>query len=356
VLVDCSTSGDLATTASSSVAAEEAGYDGLWTSETANDPLLPLVLAAEHTERLDLGTAIVVAFGRSPLTLALGAWDLNAYSRGRFILGLGSQIKPHIERRYSMPWSQPAARMREFIMAMRAIWDCWQNGTRLDFRGEFYSHTLMTPFFSPPANEFAGPRVVLAAVGKLMTKVAAEVADGMLVHPFTTERYLREVTLPVVEAGLAAGGRNRADFQMSYPALIVTGDTEPQLAEAEFGVRRQIAFYASTPAYKPVLDLHGWGDLQPALNTLSKAGKWDEMAGLVTDEVLDGFAVRGTPDEIPALLEERFGHTVDRVSLYMPYQDHDFTARIATGLLRSRPEPQRSGRTGPSRTPGRSGS
>lgn len=336
MLVDCSIAGDLGTTAATASSAEAAGYDGVWTSETASDPLLPLVLAAEHTERLDLGTAIVVAFGRSPLTLALAAWDLNAYCRGRFILGLGSQIKPHIERRYSMPWSHPAARMREFILAMRAIWDCWQNGSRLNFRGEFYSHTLMTPFFSPAANDFGGPRVVLAAVGKLMTQVAAEVADGMLVHPFTTERYLREVTLPAVEAGLAASGRTRADFQLSYPALIVTGDTDEQFAEAEFAVRRQIAFYASTPAYKGVLDLHGWGEVQPALNTLSKAGKWDDMAGLVTDDVLEHFALRGAPEEIPALLEARFADAIDRVSLYLPYRDDGSGARIAAGLLSRR--------------------
>jgi probable F420-dependent oxidoreductase len=336
VLVDASIAGDLAAAASSAVKAEEGGYDGLWSSETANDPFFPLVVAAEHTERIDLGTAIVVAFGRSPLTTALSAWDLNAYSRGRFILGLGSQIKPHIERRYSMPWSHPAPRMREFIMAMRAIWDCWQNGTKLDFRGQFYSHTLMTPFFSPAANEFGGPKVVLAAVGQLMTEVAAEVADGLLVHPFTTERYLHEVTLPVVEAGLSASGRTRRELQLSYPALIATGDTDGQRDEAEFGVRRQIAFYASTPAYRGVLDLHGWGSLQPALNTLSKAGKWDEMAGLVTDDVLDAFAVRGAPEEIPALLDARFGDTIDRVSLYMPYHDHNFTPRIAAGLLERR--------------------
>lgn len=336
MLVDCSIAGDLGTTAATAGTAEAAGYDGVWTSETASDPLLPLVLAAEHTERLDLGTAIVVAFGRSPLTLALAAWDLNAYCRGRFILGLGSQIKPHIERRYSMPWSHPAARMREFILAMRAIWDCWQNGSRLNFRGEFYSHTLMTPFFSPAANDFGGPRVVLAAVGKLMTQVAAEVADGMLVHPFTTERYLREVTLPAVEAGLAASGRTRADFQLSYPALIVTGDTDEQFAEAEFAVRRQIAFYASTPAYKGVLDLHGWGEVQPTLNTLSKAGKWDDMAGLVTDDVLEHFALRGAPEEIPALLEARFADAIDRVSLYLPYRDDGSGARIAAGLLSRR--------------------
>lgn len=341
MLVDTTIRGDLATAAESAIAAEEAGYDGVWASETSNDPLMPLLLAAEHTEKVDIGTAIVVAFGRSPLSLALAAWELNGYSKGRFILGLGSQIKPHIERRYSMPWSHPAARMREFILAMRAIWDCWQNGTKLDFRGEFYTHTLMTPFFSPKPNDYAGPKVNVAAVGELMTKVASEVADGMLVHGFTTERYLRDVTLPVVEAGLATSGRKRADFELSYPAFVVTGEDETQMAEAEFGTRKQIAFYASTPAYKGVLDLHGWGDLQPRLNTLSKAGEWNEMASLITDDVLDAFAVRGTPEEIPARLRARFDGAIDRLSLYMPYPDHGLAPRIVSGLLE-----QRSGSSG----------
>jgi probable F420-dependent oxidoreductase len=336
MLVDKPIDGELRSVAASALKAEQAGYDGVWASETAHDPLMQLLLAAEHTERVDLGTAIVVAFGRSPLTLALAAWDLNAYSGGRLILGLGSQIKAHIERRYSMPWGHPAARMREFILATRAIWDSWQNGTKLDFRGDFYTHTLMTPFFSPAANQFGGPKVVLAAVGELMTKVAAEVADGMLVHGFTTERYLREVTLPAVEAGLADGGRARSDFQLSYPALVVTGDSEEQLAQADFGTRKQIAFYGSTPAYKPVLDLHGWGDLQPALNSLSKEGKWDEMAGLITDEVLDAFAVRGAPEEIPAALEARFGDVIDRISLYLPYKGGNVVPRIVAGLLEHR--------------------
>ncbi len=332
MLVDGGIGSDLRAAASSARKAEEAGYDAIWSAETGHDPLMPLLLAAEHTERITLGTAIVVAFGRSPMTLANQGWDLNAYSGGRLILGLGSQIKPHIERRYSMPWSHPAPRMREFILAMRAIWDCWQNGTKLDFRGEFYTHTLMTPFFHPGPSEFGAPKVFLAAVGEGMTRVAAEVADGLLVHGFTTERYLREVTVPTVESVLAANGRSLAEFQFSYPAFVVTGDSDQEMAEAERGTRKQIAFYASTPAYRPVLELHGWGDLQPQLNSLSKQGEWDQMGALITDEILDAFAVRGTPEEVPALLQRRFGDIVDRMSLYMPYDDQGVAPRILAGL------------------------
>jgi probable F420-dependent oxidoreductase len=312
--------------------AEEMGYSAVWSAETGHDPFLPLLLAAEHTSQIQLGTGIVVAFGRNPMTLANVAWDLNAYSGGRFLLGLGSQIKPHIEKRYSMPWSHPAPRMREFISAMRAIWDCWQNGTKLDFRGEFYTHTLMTPFFHPGRNEYGAPKVFLAAVGEGMTRVAGEVADGLLVHGFTTERYLREVTVPTIESALATRGLTRADFELSYPAFVVTGDTEEQMAAAATGVRRQIAFYASTPAYRPVLELHGWGELQTELNTLSKQGEWDEMGRRIDDDVLDAFAVQGTPDEIPGLLQKRFGDIIDRIQLYTPYDGGKGSARILAGL------------------------
>jgi probable F420-dependent oxidoreductase len=332
MLIDRSIGSDLRTAAESARKSEAAGYDAIWSAETGHDPLLPLLMAAEHTERIAVGTSIVVAFGRSPMTLANSAWDLNAFSEGRFLLGLGSQIKPHIEKRYSMPWSHPAPRMREFISAMRAIWDSWQNGTKLDFRGDFYTHTLMTPFFNPGPNLFGAPEVLLAAVGEGMTKVAAEVADGMLVHGFTTERYLREVTLPAIESGLRSSGRGRADFQLSYPALVVAADSEEDMAAAEAGTRKQIAFYASTPAYRPVLDLHGWGDLQSELNTLSKRGEWDAMGRMITDEILDAFAVRGTPEQVPAELQRRFGDVIDRISLYTPYHDTGVAPRIMAGL------------------------
>src|SRR3954463_608887 len=267
--VDGGISGDLNQAAASAKEAEDAGYDGVWGAETSHDPFLPLALAAEHTQRLELGTGIAVAFARSPMTLANIGYDLQQYSKGRFNLGLGSQIKPHIEKRFSMPWSHPAPRMREMILAMRAIWDCWNNETKLDFRGDFYQHTLMTPFFNPGPNPYGPPKVYLAAVGELMTEVAGETADGLLVHGFTTERYLREVTLPALERGLAKSGRKRADFEISAPGFIVTGGNEKEMEAAKVGTRRQIAFYGSTPAYRGVLELHGWGDMQTDLNRLS---------------------------------------------------------------------------------------
>ncbi|HZU73968.1 MAG TPA: LLM class F420-dependent oxidoreductase [Acidimicrobiales bacterium] len=299
---------------------EAAGYDGVWSAETGHDPFLPLVLAAEHSQRIGIGTAIAVAFARNPMDLATMANDLQAYSSGRFMLGLGSQIKAHIEKRYSMPWSHPAARMRELILAMRAIWDCWNNGTKLDFRGDFYTHTLMTPFFSPGPNPHGAPKVFLAAVGERMAEVAGEVAEGILIHGFTTERYLRDVTLPAVQRGLDRAGRSRSEFQVSYPGFVVTGDSAESMEQAADAVRRQIAFYGSTPAYRGVLEIHGWGELQTELNTLSKQGKWVEMGTLIDDDVLNAFAVVGEPDRVPAELRRRYADIVDRLSFYAPYQ------------------------------------
>src|SRR5487761_721087 len=229
--------------------AEEEGYDGVWSAEVGHDPLLILAGAAMATSRIELGTGIVVAFARSPMITATMANDVQLLSQGRLLLGLGSQIKPHIEKRYSMPWSQPAARMREYILAMRAIWSCWNEGTPLNFRGEFYRHTLMSPFFNPGPNPYGAPQVYLAAVGELMTEVAGEVADGLLVHPFTTERYIREVTLPALERGLAKSGRSSKGFPISFSGLVATGETAQDIADATKKVRSQIAFYGSTPAY-----------------------------------------------------------------------------------------------------------
>jgi probable F420-dependent oxidoreductase len=300
--------------------AEAAGYDGLWTAEVAHDPFLPLALAAEHTERVKLGTGIAVAFARNPMNLAVLANDLQTLSEGRFLLGLGSQIKPHIEKRFSMPWSHPAPRMRELVLAIRAIWASWADGSRLAFRGEFYRHTLMTPMFDPGPNPWGSPKIFVAAVGQKMTEVAGEVADGLLAHGFTTERYLREVTVPALERGLAVSGRSRADVQISYPGMIVTGSDEAELATATQAVKRQLAFYGSTPAYRPVLDLHGWGGLQPELHTRSRRGQWDEMADLITDEMVDTFAVVGSLEEVPAKVLARFDGLVDRFSFYAPYE------------------------------------
>jgi probable F420-dependent oxidoreductase len=297
---------------------EAQGYDGAWSTESGHDPLLILAAAAPHTSTLKLGTGIIVAFGRTPMVTAVAANDVQLLSKGRLLLGLGSQIKPHIEKRYSMPWSHPAARMREYILAMQAIWASWNDGTKLDFRGEFYTHTLMTPFFSPGPNPYGAPKVFLAAVGELMTEVASEVADGILTHGFTTERYMREKTMPALERGFARGQRSRESFQVSYPGFIVTGNAEERETAKQM-VKAQIAFYGSTPAYRPVLELHGWGDLQTELNGLSKRAEWAQMATLIDDDMLDAFAVTADPGDIAAEVRKRFGDLVDRFSFYAPY-------------------------------------
>lgn len=324
---------DLAGAAAAAAEQEAAGYDGVWSAETSHDPFFPLLLAAGATQRLEVGTGIAVAFARTPMTLAYQANDLQAYSQGRFLLGLGSQIKPHIEKRFAMTWSHPAPRMREFILAMRAIWANWAEGGKLDFQGDFYSHTLMTPFFNPGPNPFGPPKVLLAAVGELMTEVAGEVADGIIVHGFTTERYLRDVTMPAIERGLAKSGRTRSDFQLSYPAFLVTGEDEDQMAKAATAVRQQIAFYGSTPAYRGVLEAHGWGDLQGELNALSKQGEWTKMGDAIDDAMLDTFAVVGEPDAIGPALVARFGDVIDRVSFYAPYgAAPDLWSRVMRGI------------------------
>jgi probable F420-dependent oxidoreductase len=313
--------------------AESRGYDAVWTAETSHDPFFPLLLAAGATERVELGTGIAVAFARSPMTLANIGYDLQRYSGGRFILGLGSQIKPHITKRFSMPWSHPAARMKELISAVKSIWSAWDTREKLDFRGDFYTHTLMTPFFDPGPNPAGQAKIFLAAVGELMTEVAGEVADGVLCHAFTTETYLREVTVPALERGLQASGRSLDDFEISGPAFVVTGTTEEEMAEADGNVRRQIAFYGSTPAYRPVLERHGWGDLQTELNGLSKQGKWQEMGELIDDEILNTFAIVGEPEEIAPKLSARYGDVVDRISFYAPFRsDPDRWAKVMKAL------------------------
>jgi probable F420-dependent oxidoreductase len=293
---------------------EEMGYSGVMTAETSHDPFFPLLVAAQNTDRVELVTSIAVAFARTPMILANIGHDLNAVSKGRFILGLGSQIKPHITKRFSMPWSSPAARMREFILAMRAIWATWHEGKPLEFTGKFYTHTLMTPFFTPTDTEYGPPKVFLAAVGPMMTEVAGEVADGIIIHAFTTEKYLRETTLPALEKGFAKAGKSRRDFEISYPVFVVTGNTEEELAEATVNTRRQIAFYGSTPAYKPVLDSIGAGDLQGELNAMSKQGRWEEMGTLITDDILTAFAVVGEPGSVAGQIRSRFGDIIDRTS------------------------------------------
>jgi probable F420-dependent oxidoreductase len=300
------------------VAAEAGGFDGWFAVETQIDPFIACALAAERTERIDIGTGIAVAFARSPMTIAMQADDVQLLSEGRFILGLGSQIKPHITKRYSMEWSKPAARMRELILAVRAIWESWATDGSLDFQGDFYTHTLMTPFFNPGPNPHGNPKIMLAAVGPLMTQAAGEVADGLLVHGFSTERYVREATVPALEKGFAKAGRTRDEFEITAPAMVVAADTEEEIAEGVAFVKQQIAFYGSTPAYRPVLDLHGWGELQDELNAMTKQGKWDRMAELIDDEMVKAFAVVGTPEEAVAELRRRYGDIATRVTMTLP--------------------------------------
>ena len=309
--------------AGAAVAAERDGYDGWWAFETQIDPFLGCAVAAERTDRVDLGTSIVVAFARNPMTVALQANDVQSLSGGRFTLGLGSQIKPHITRRYSMPWSHPAPRMREFILAIRAIWECWATDGTLDFRGDFYKHTLMAPFFNPGPNPHGNPKIMLAAVGPLMTRTAGEVADGVLCHAFSTERYIREATLPALEKGFAKAGRTAEGFEITAPAFVVARDTEEEIAEGVELVKQQIAFYGSTPAYRPVLELHGWGELQDELQAMTKRGEWDEMGALIDDEILHAFAVVGTPEDAFAEVRKRYGDICTRITLTLPEErDH----------------------------------
>jgi len=321
---------------------ERQGYDGCWTAEVNHDPFLPLVLAAEHSSNIELGTSIAVAFARNPMTVANIGWDLQAYSRGRFILGLGSQIQAHIEKRFSMPWGQPVRRMREFIAALRAIWAAWRDGTPLRFEGEFYTHKLMTPMFTPEPQPHGFPRVFVAAVGEAMTEMCGEVADGMLAHAFTTKRYLDEVTIPALQRGMQRSGRNRTDFQLSCPLFVVTGVSDAELEAAAAGTRKQIAFYGSTPAYRKVLELHGWGDLQTELHELSLRGKWDAMGALIDDEMLNTFAVVAELDELAAKIRDRCDGVIDRVMPSLPAGLSETAVRAVLADLRGQPKAVRS--------------
>lgn len=335
--------GRLAAVAEVAAAAELAGFDGLSYSETSSDPLFHLTVAAGATSRVQLMTNIVVAFARSPMTLAMQARSVQDYSEGRLILGLGSQVKAHIERRFSMPWGAPAARMKEFIAAMRAIWQAWDDGVKLDFRGDFYTHTIMTPMFAP-VSEFAAPPVFLAAVGERMTEVAGEVATGLFVHPFSTERYLQEVTLPALARGRAASANASAEFDVVGAMLVVTGRTEEEFDQSAKAVRAQLAFYGSTPSYLPVLALHGWADLGTELHRLSRtadANRWTQMAALIDDEMLRTFAVAGAPEEIGPQLVTRYGGLITRYKLNQAgISDPELAREVGRGVqLAQRSDP-----------------
>jgi probable F420-dependent oxidoreductase len=313
MLID-TTLGGLESAAGAAAAAETAGYDGIFTGELNSDPFLPLAVAAASTERIDIGTSIAVAFSRSPMALAYTAYDLQRFSRGRLVLGLGSQVKAHITRRFSMPWGRPAAQMREFVLAMRATWQCWSAGGPLEFEGEFYRHTLMSPAFVPPRHDYGAPPVYVAGVGDVMTRVAGEVADGFVCHGFTTERWLRERTVPALAEGRRRAGKTMDGFTVKAAVFLATGSESEMKAEVA-AIRSHLAFYASTPAYHPLLELHGWGELGHELTRLSKGGRWSEMGDLIDDDVLNSFAVVAPPGEVAGRLESRCAGVVSRVSV-----------------------------------------
>lgn len=315
--------------------AEALGFDGLWTAETQHDAFLPLVLAAEHTRRIQLGTAIAVAFARSPTELAYTAWDLQSLSQGRFILGLGTQVKAHIERRFGMPWDSPTARLREMILGMRALWNTWQTGAKLNFRGEFYKLTLMAPFFNPGPIEHPHIPIFIAGVNKGLCQLAGELCEGFHVHPFHSTRYLREVTLPNIALGLEKSGRTRADIQLSSSIFVITGQTPAEVDTARQAVRAQIAFYASTPSYHAVMETHGWLDTAERLGMMAARQQWSDMAALIDDEMLEAFAVTGAPDELAGLIQRRYAGLLDRINYYVPFvpgESDDYWRRVAAAF------------------------
>ena len=330
--VDGGLGNDLTKVPAAIKALEAAGFDRASTAEMNHDPFFPLLLAAEHSEKIELATSIAVGFARSPMILANIGNDLQAYSKGRMTIGLGSQIQPHIEKRFSMPWGAPAAKMREHVLAMRAIWDNWYNDKPLQFMGKFYRHTLMTPAFTPRNNPHGAPKVILAAVGPHMTEVAGEVADGLIIHPFSNVPFIKNVTLPAMAKGLEKSGRSRAQFEVSYSNFVVSGRNEQEFNEAKKAAKERIAFYGSTPAYQGVLAAIGVGDLQPELNKMSKQGRWQEMGTLISDEVLNEFAVVGEPKDIVAETLRRYSSFVDRTSGNFGFVDAAEQAKMIAQL------------------------
>ncbi|WP_372747802.1 TIGR03617 family F420-dependent LLM class oxidoreductase [Litorivivens sp.] len=298
----------------------EAGYDGIYTLEGSRDPFFPLVLASQACPELDIATGIAVAFPRNPSHIAYQAFDLQRFSKGKFLLGIGPQIKTHIEKRFGLDFDPPAPRMREYIQAVKAIFNCWQNGERLNFQGKYYRHTLMTPMFNPGPLEAGVPPILLGALGPKMTEVAGEVADGLIVHPFNTLPFVHDRQLPAVQRGLEKSGRSRDDFILQVAAICVTGANEEEFAAAKATVKGLLAFYGSTPAYVPPMEAVGCADLHPELNRMSKQGQWQEMSELIDDDFLNHFAVVGEPDTIARQLYEKYGADADRLSIYAPYQ------------------------------------
>ncbi len=310
--------------------AEALGVDGVFATETSNDPFLPLALAAGTTSRVRLGTAIAVAFPRSVMQTAYTSWDLQALTGGRFVLGLGTQVRAHVERRFGVPWSRPAARMREYVLGLRAIWTAWETGEPLDFRGEFSTHTLMPPTFRPSPQAHGAPPVWLAAVRERMLEVAGEVADGVLVHPLQTEQYVRRVVRPALDRGAERAGRSPGSCAIAVAQLVAPD--EQQRAQA----RKRVAFYASTPGYRPVLDLHGWGAIGERLHQLSRDGAWERMAAELPDELLDAIVLSGDAATIAAAVRARNAGVAERVSISAPErEDLDAVAGVVAALVAS---------------------
>ena len=299
---------------------EEAGFDGAYTFEGQSDPFISVAAAAMNTQKMELMTSIAVAFSRNPMNLAYLGNDLQNLSQGRFIMGLGAQVKAHIERRFSMPWSKPASRMREMVLAIKTIWGCWQSGEKLRFEGEFYQHTLMSPVFAPQPSEYGVPKIFIAGVGPVMTEVAAEVGEGYFMHPFNTAKSMDELSLKAIDRGLGKAGKQREDYTVSAQVITATGLDEESMQAAIASARNQIAFYASTPAYLPVLECHGWEGLQARANQMMREGKWAELNDLIDDDLLNTFAVVGTPKEVASKIASRYQGKVDRISpvVYQP--------------------------------------
>ena len=324
--IDASAASNMSNIGSHARQLERLGYDGLRVAELNHEPFMPLALAASQTSTIELVTSVAVAFARNPMSLAIQAHDLNAFSRGRFLMGIGSQVKPHITRRFSMPWHKAARQMREFIEAMNAIFDCWYEGKTLDYVGEYYQHTLMPKTFTPQNIEFGRPKVLLSATGPLMTKVAAELADGMIMHPFSSEKYMSEVSMPAIQEGLRRSGRTLDDFIIDYAPMIATGTTEEELNTSIAVVRDRIAFYGCTVAYKPVLDIHGWGELQDELIVLNRQHKTKQMSDLITDDMVRTIAIVGEPLEVIESMRDRLAGVVGRTGFSVDgFSDHQIS-------------------------------
>lgn len=300
-------------------AAEEIGFSGLLTSETKHDSFLPLAVAANATRSIQLGNSVAIAFSRSPMVTAQLAWDLADLSGGRFMLGLGTQVKAHIERRFGMTWDKPVARLRDYIRAMRAIWHSFQSGERLKFEGEFYRHTLMTPFFNPGPIENPEIPVYIAGVNAPLTRLAGELCEGFHVHPFHTPEYIREVAKPAIAEGAERSRRDPQEVELATSAFVITGESREEVEEQREKMRAQAAFYASTPTYRIVLEAHGWGEVGERLSELARNKEWDAMPALITDEMLRAFCVEAAPEEVGTALRERYEGLVDRLALYLPF-------------------------------------